>query len=218
MAWSCGSPSHVKGVDVSSAQGVYPASPQWWRTLNREYHIQFGIIKASEGIAYVNPYLQSAWNACTQVNGERATGLYHFLDWQYPGTQQAEHFWQVVQSLDHPPYNAHNSILVLDVEEPNGTSSTATPSVEIVNDFIQALSNRLAGFQENLVIYTNYDTWAKLLNNPTHWSSLALWLGAMDGESCCPPQEFGGWVNWSYMQYGLANLGGMYADLNQLNL
>ncbi len=151
-------------------------------------------------------------------HGESGTGLYHFLDWQYLGTEQADHFWNTVESLTNPTYNIKGSILVVDVEEPNGTSSTGTPSKTVVNDFINELSNKLGGFQVNLVIYTNKDTWVKLLGNPTNWSYIALWLSAMDGESYCPPHTFGGWVNWSYMQYGIATLDGVSTDLDELNV
>ncbi|MCY0909109.1 MAG: glycoside hydrolase family 25 protein [Sulfobacillus thermotolerans] len=218
MAWSCGSSSNIKGVDVSSAQGNQPTTTDWWQTIRSENGVQFGIIKATEGISYINPYVQASWSACNKVNGAGGTGLYHFLDWQYGGADQAKHFWSVVSSLTSPTYNIKDSILAVDIEEPNGTSSTGTPSMTVVNDFINELTNKLGGFQENLVIYTNEDTWVNLLGNPDTWSYLALWLGAMDGESYCPPYTFGGWVNWSYMQYGSADLDGVTTDLDQLGV
>ncbi|PSR23585.1 MAG: hypothetical protein C7B45_02095 [Sulfobacillus acidophilus] len=218
MTWSCGSPTHVKGIDVSSAQGLYPCSLTWWRRLRHQYHIQFGIVKASEGISYVNPYLKSSWLACTAANGTQHTGLYHFIDWQYSGTEQAEHFWQTIKPLFNPISRLVDIMLVIDVEEPNGLSSTTKPSRTVLNDFVHSLSKDLDGNQSNLTIYTNYNTWAVLLDNPKDWSTLKLWVAAMNGESGCPPAEFGGWTNWSYMQYGLSELGGVYTDLDQLRI
>ncbi len=145
MAWSCGKPSNVKGVDVSAAQGPYPSDPAWWRLLRHKHRVQCGIIKASEGISYVNPYLKSSWQACTAANGEHSTGLYHFLDWQYSGVRQAEHFWNSIKPLVHPVSGAGAVVLVIDVEEPNGISSTAPPSPVVVNDLIEALSTYLNG-------------------------------------------------------------------------
>ncbi len=219
MAWPYGNTSNTKGVDISSAQGTAPGTTNWWQTIRSQNGVHFGVIKATEGISYVNPYAQSAWTACNAVNGESGTGLYHFLDWQTsePGAEQADHFWSTMQSLTNPTYNIKGSILAVDIEEPNGSSSTGTPSITVVNDFINELSVKLGGFLGNLVIYTNKDTWVNLLGNPTNWSDIAMWLSAMDGESYCPPYTFGGWVNWSYMQYGIATLDGVSTDLDELN-
>ncbi len=78
------------------------------------------------------------------------------------------------------------------------------------------LTAKLGGVQDTLVIYTNRDTWVTLLGNPTNWRYIALWLSAMDGVSYCPPYEFGGWNNWSFMQYGTATLDGVSTDLDQV--
>ncbi len=217
MSWPCGSNSNSKAVDVSSAQGSAPTTVAWWQTLLDQYGVQLGFIKATEGITYKNPDVQGTWSACNSVNGVYGTALYHFLDWQYSGAQQADHFWSVVQSLANPPFSSTGTILAVDVEEPNGTSSTGTASITVVNEFMNELTDKLGGVQDTLVIYTNYDTWVNLLGNPTNWRYIALWLSAMDGVSYCPPYTFGDWNNWSFMQYGTATLDGVSTDLDQVS-
>lgn len=216
MAWSCGSTSNIKGVDVSADQGSQIGTQSYWNSLRTNNDIKLGSIKATEGTSYVNPYLVDAWTACNAVNGLSETYLYHFLDWQYSGITQANHFWSTVSALSNPTFQATKTVLVVDVEEPNGSSSTGTPSITVVDDFINRLLV-LGANEGNLVIYTNQDTWVNLLGNPSTWSLLALWLAAPNGISWCPDYTFGGWPNWSIMQYGQATLEGVVTDLDEVN-
>ncbi|PSR23994.1 MAG: hypothetical protein C7B43_19680 [Sulfobacillus benefaciens] len=79
MAWSCGNTSNVKGVDISSDQGTAPGTTNWWQTIRSQNGVQFGIIKATEGISYVNPYAQSAWTACNAVKKSHQLVVHRFM-------------------------------------------------------------------------------------------------------------------------------------------
>jgi GH25 family lysozyme M1 (1,4-beta-N-acetylmuramidase) len=204
-------------VDVSADQGSQIGTQSYWKSLRTNDNVTLAFIKATEGTSYADPYLSGAWSACNAVNGLDWTYLYHFLDWQYSGTTQANHFWSVISALTNPTFQGTKTVLAVDVEEPNGTSSTGTPSITVVNDFINRLLV-LGANEENLVIYTNQDTWVNELGNPSTWKLLALWLAAPNGISWCPGYTFGGWANWSFMQYGEATLEGYATDLDEANV
>lgn len=162
MAWSCGSSSNIKGVDVSADQGSQIGTESYWSSLKTDGY-RFGFIKATEGTSYKDPYLAGAWSGCNAVNGLDFTYLYHFLDWDTSGETQANHFWSVISGLKDPTFDGYKTVLTVDVEE---NLSTGTPSMTIVNDFINRLL-ALGANSANFVIYTNYDTWVNYLKNPT---------------------------------------------------
>lgn len=211
MAWSCGSTSNTKGIDVSSNNGSSIESESWWRTLRNDDGVQFGIIKATEGTTYTDPYVQSAWSACNAVNSTTGSALYHYLDWNVSGTDQANHFWNVVKALTNPTYSIDKSDLAVDIE---GASSSS--QFTVVEDFMTQMTSLLGGNMSDFLIYTNEITW-KNLGNPTKYSYIALWLAAMNGQTWCPNYTFGGWGDWSFMQYGTATLDGVLCDLDELN-
>ncbi|MDA8359605.1 MAG: glycoside hydrolase family 25 protein [Actinomycetota bacterium] len=212
MAWSCGSSSNIKGVDVSADQGSQIGTESYWSSLKQDGY-RFGFIKATEGTSYKDPYLAGAWSGCNAVNGLDLTYLYHFLDWDTSGETQANHFWSVISGLRDPTFDSYKTVLAVDVEE---NLSTGTPSMTIVNDFINRLL-ALGANSANFVIYTNYDTWVNYLKNPKTWDYLAVWLAAFNGIAWCPDYTFGGWPNWSYMQYGKETLLGAVTDVDEMN-
>jgi GH25 family lysozyme M1 (1,4-beta-N-acetylmuramidase) len=230
--WSPGSTSYSTGIDVSDNNGTQVQTTGYWNAIaNAGYHA-FAFIKATEGISYItfpdNPPgthasqgLGATWSAANQVLGSGNVWLYHFLDWQYSGTDQADHFYTVVASLLNPTINFNTTFFALDVEEPNGTSSTGSPNIAVVNDFIQELAFRMWGDRiknANFIIYTNKDTWATMLGNPSTYSNLPLWWTAFEGQAYQPTASdtFGGWPDWFIMQYGQQQLQGVPTDVNEL--
>lgn len=218
--WSCGQANPIKGVDVSSNNQSQIQTTAYWTTVQSMGYSGFAFIKATEGTTYVNPYLSGAWSAANQVLGSGNVYLYHFLDWQYSGKAQADNFYTNIKGLTNPGFSIGFTFLALDVEEPNGSSSTGTPSMTVVNDFMNELALNLYGdasVRTNLVMYTNQDTWVTLLGNPSTYSDTLLWLAPLAGQTYCPPYTFGGWVDWTWMQYSdSVVIGGAATDVNEL--
>ena len=214
MTWSCGNVNYTVGVDVSSNQESQIGTLAYWQSLKNQGY-GFGIIKATQGTSYTDPYLQSAWTYYNQVFPDAGPWLYHYINWNASGSSQAQHFYNVLKGLANPVVNWTTLQLMIDIEENLGTG---TPSMTIVDDFINELA-ALVGSTGNFWIYTNQDTWVDYLGNPTTWSGLALWLAAIpNGQTWCPTYTFGGWADWGIMQYGQATIEGVTTDLDELNL
>ncbi len=199
--WSCGSSGNRRGVDISSNNVAASQTASFWVNAKSEGYT-FVIIKATEGASYNNPDASAQYSAAESVLGIDAIGFYHFLDWQYSGALQAQNFHTAVSGMK--PAFAYNSGvgLWLDVEEPNGSSSTGAPSIVVINEFMNELASLYgAPVTEVAGIYTNQDTWANLLGNPTDYAGNRLWVASPNGATSCP-SGFGGWENWSLMQYG----------------
>jgi GH25 family lysozyme M1 (1,4-beta-N-acetylmuramidase) len=123
MAWSCGSSTHTKGVDVNgSDQGSQIGTESYWRSLRTDGYT-FAAIKATQGTTYVAEYLQAAWSACNAVNGLDSTYLYHFINWDTGGEAQANHFWATIRGLTNPTFDGPKTVLTADIEEGTGTPS-----------------------------------------------------------------------------------------------
>ena len=216
-AWTCGSLAFRSGVDISSNNTPETTQSTFWTNARNE-GVSFAVIKVSEGIGYANPALQGQYSAIIQALGEGSVGLYHFLDWQYPGDQQAQHFFETLSSLA-PAFTATTGLrLWLDVEEPNGASSTGSPSINVVAAFMSKLAQLFGvGPAQAAGIYTNRDTWVNLLGNPTSFSTHRLWAAEPNGATSCPA-PFGAWSDWTVLQYAtnvtIAGYGGF--DGNQL--
>ena len=78
----------VKGVDVSSWQHVTDQPIDWQAV--RDSGIAFALVKATQGVSYVNPWL------ARDLDGARVAGLlvgaYHFAEAGSPGDAQGAHF------------------------------------------------------------------------------------------------------------------------------
>jgi GH25 family lysozyme M1 (1,4-beta-N-acetylmuramidase) len=207
--------NYTVGVDVTSLyQGSQIGTLAYWQYL-KSHGYGFAILKATEGTSYTDPYLQAAWQYYNQEFPGAGPWLYHYLDWNSgTGASQAQHFYNTLKGLTNPVVTWATLQLIVDIEETGGSGS---PSMTVVNDFINELSS-LHGGTYNFWIYTNEDTWKTKLGNPSTWSHLGLYLAAMNGQTWCPSYTFGGWTNWGIMQYGQATVEGKTTDLDELNL
>jgi lysozyme len=103
----------IHGIDVSSYQGKID-----WRMVRSmkedDVRITFAIIKASEGIASVDPYFQRNWREAAKTG--IICGAYHYFRPQKSGTWQAKFFLQTVnfEPGDLPP--------IVDIEQLNGVT------------------------------------------------------------------------------------------------
>lgn len=103
----------IHGIDVSSYQGKID-----WKQVKAmkedDVQIRFAFIKATEGIASVDPYFQRNWREAPKAG--IVCGAYHFFLPKKSGLWQARFFLQTVkfEEGDLPP--------VIDVEQLNGVS------------------------------------------------------------------------------------------------
>lgn len=199
--WSCGSSGNRLGLDISSNNVSATATSSFW-TNAKSAGYTFVIIKATEGVSYVNPAAAGQYSAAESVLGIDSIGFYHFLDWQYSGAEQAQNFFKAVSGMSPAFTYSSGFNLWLDVEEPNGQSSTGAPTIIVVNEFMNELASLYgAPVSEVAGIYTNYDTWVNYLGNPTDYAGSRLWPASPNGVSSCP-SSFGGWPDWTLMQFG----------------
>jgi lysozyme len=104
---------NIHGIDVSYYQGKID-----WKMVKSmkedDVEVTFAIIKASEGIAYVDPYFQRNWREAAKAG--IVCGAYHFFRPQKSGEWQGKFFLQTVsfEAGDLPP--------VVDIEQLNGVS------------------------------------------------------------------------------------------------
>jgi len=106
---------NIHGIDVSYYQGKI----DWQKVREMKedgVQVSFAIIKATEGLASVDPYFQRNWREAAKVG--IVCGAYHFFRPSKSGKQQARLFLQTVEfeTGDLPP--------VVDIEHLNG----ATPA------------------------------------------------------------------------------------------
>lgn len=126
---------------------------------------------------------------------------------------QAQHFYNVISGLSFQ-YN-YGFGLYLDAEEPNGSSSTGTPSFSVVEDFVSEMSKLYnnAAIKDVIGIYTNQDTWANELGNPLTYGGTRLWVASPNGVGNTPV-SFGGWSDWTLMQYSSSETVGGYGGFS----
>lgn len=105
----------IHGIDVSYYQGKIDW-PKVRAMKEDGVQVSFAIIKATEGLASVDPYFQRNWREAAKVG--IVCGAYHFFRPSKSGKQQARLFLQTVhfEQGDLPP--------VVDIEHLNG----ATPA------------------------------------------------------------------------------------------
>ncbi|MGE5626666.1 MAG: GH25 family lysozyme [Solirubrobacterales bacterium] len=81
----------MKGIDISSSQG----NVNFDYVKNAGYEVVY--IKATEGLSYINPYLNSSYKGANAAGLK--IGFYHFLRANDP-IAEAQHFLQAVSNLE----------------------------------------------------------------------------------------------------------------------
>ncbi len=175
------------GVDVSSWQHPGDAGINWFSV--RGSGQQFAMVKATEGLYYVNPYF-------VQDSLEiRAAGLvrgtYHYADVTADPVAQAVFYSGVVLGqngpLDLPP--------VIDLEDARGQSAQHIIGwLHSWLDTVQSLTGRQP------MIYTGGYFWRTHMADTTEFSQYPLWIADYNGGNA-PGALPGGWQNWAFWQY-----------------
>lgn len=176
------------GPDVASWQHPGGAPINWGAV--RGAGNEFAIVKATEGLGYVNPfYLQDSI-------GIKASGMlrgtYHYADVSLPAAPQASLYAAVGLGNglpgDLPP--------VIDIEDSKGRSTAHL--VSWLREFV-ATTERLTG--QRPIIYTYPHFWRTAMGDTCEFSSYPLWIAEYkggDGPSLPLPGCWGQWAFWQH--------------------
>lgn len=150
----------VHGIDVSAYQGKIDW--QMVKSMSEDsVHISFAYIKATEGIAQVDPYFQRNWRECPKAG--IICGAYHFFRPQKSGAWQAKFFLQTVrvERGDLP--------MMVDVETLDGTSPAKMR--EELNSFLAYVKRKT---RVKPVIYSGLSFYNDYLRG--FYDTYPLWL------------------------------------------
>lgn len=176
-----------QGPDVSSWQHTNGTMINWFQV--RGAGQQFAMVKATEGLNYVNPYFVQ--DSLLMRAAGVARGTYHYADPSLPAAAQAAFYSAVVLGqngpLDLPP--------VIDFENAAGQSPAQLIAwLHQYLDTVQALTGRQP------IIYTYPTFWRNAMANTTQFSNYPLWIASYNGQNNPGPLP-GGWTNWTFWQY-----------------
>ncbi len=178
----------LAGSDVASHQHPGSLAINWARVKAAGHH--FAIVKATEGISYVNPHYREDSDSMREAGLIR--GTYHYALPQYSAVLQAQHYAAVLATnttdLDLPP--------VLDLEETGGLGPVALQAW--VRTFLATLDT-LTGRQT--IIYVSPGFWRYQMANTTEFSERPLWIADYNGSTEPTRPLPGGWRNWNIWQY-----------------
>jgi lysozyme len=164
----------MKGIDVSSYQG----------NINfvkvRASGVEIVYIKATEGIAYINP------NLITYYNNAKLTGIkvgfYHFLRTNNP-ISEAEYFLSALEGLTPECRYAIDIELALN------------QSVSTINSNVRKFADYLISKGKDVVIYTGDYFYRDILNSTV--KDLPLWVANYGTETIAST-----YVGWQYSGTG----------------
>ncbi|GAC1607843.1 MAG: hypothetical protein NVS3B26_02470 [Mycobacteriales bacterium] len=184
---------HAVGPDVSSHQHNGRLD---WRRVRRTRG--FAIIKATQGVGYVNPYFASDWAAAGRAKLPR--GAYDFADPAWPvstADDEARAFAAAVGPMNRPG----DLPPVLDLELSGGL--TAGQLVLWTQEWMRAVRG-LTGRTPMLYTYRNF--WPSQVGD-THAladDGIPLWIADYNGGRS--PGLIGGWRTWTMWQYTSAGV------------
>lgn len=197
----------LAGSDVASHQHPGSLAINWERVKAAGH--RFAIVKATEGISYVNPHYREDSDSMRRAGLIR--GTYHYGLPQYSAVLQAQHYAAVLATnttdLDLPP--------VLDLEETDGLGPIALQAW--VRTFLTTLDT-LTGRQT--MIYVSPGFWRYQMDNTKEFSERPLWIADYNGENSPTLPLPGGWNTWTFWQYtGSGSVDGVATpiDLNTFN-
>lgn len=173
------------GPDVSSWQHVDGRMINWSEVRTAGHN--FAMLKATEGVTYLNPYFVA--DSVLMRNAGIARGTYHYAHPNQSPEQQAALYAAVVLGqngpLDLPP--------VLDIEESDGLAPAAL--IDWTHRYlntVQALTGRTP------IVYTYPNFWKSAMANSTEFTRYPLWIADYRGNE--QPEVPGGWPAWTFWQ------------------
>jgi lysozyme len=177
----------IHGIDVSRYQNII-AWEQVQAMKVSSISLGFAYIKATEGIANVDPQFNRNWKRSKEAGIIR--GAYHFFIGSKDGKMQAENFIAKVdlETGDLPP--------VLDIEQLNGASAA-----ELKKEAIRFLAVVEENYKVKPVIYTNVDFYDRYLGSD--FDKYPLWVAHYYQPQ--QPRVNRGWVLWQHNDGGRVN-------------
>ncbi|WP_072690395.1 glycoside hydrolase family 25 protein [Rhodococcus marinonascens] len=177
----------VQGPDVASWQHPGGSAINWFAVRNSGH--DFAMVKATEGLDYINPYFVQDSLAMRVAGISR--GAYHYADPTLSPELQAAFFSTMVLGIngpgDMPP--------VLDLEVSNGLSPAAL--INWTHRYLNTVRT-LTGRQP--IIYTYPHFWQTAMANTNEFTDYPLWIADYNGQNAPGPLP-GGWNNWTFWQY-----------------
>lgn len=186
MATSTGTAAaDPSGPDVSSWQHVDGRFIDWFAVRGAGH--AFAMVKATEGVSYVNPYFVP--DSILMRAAGVARGTYHYARPNLPPEPQAALYAAVVLGqngpLDLPP--------VLDLENAGGLGPAGL--IDWTHRYlntVQALTGRVP------IIYTYPNFWKSAMANTNEFTRYPLWIADYRGNE--QPEVPGGWPTWTFWQ------------------
>ncbi|WP_228538842.1 glycoside hydrolase family 25 protein [Nocardia sp. XZ_19_385] len=174
-----------QGPDVSSWQHPNKMLIDWFAVRHAGY--EFAMVKATEGLHYMNPHFVPD-SVIMRMAGV-ARGTYHYARPQLPPEAQAVLYSTVVLGqngpLDLPP--------VLDLEDSGGLAPDQLIDwTQRYLNTVQAMTGRVP------IIYTYPNFWKTAMANTNQFTRYPLWIADYRGNS--EPEVPGGWPAWTFWQ------------------
>ncbi|GAB3212068.1 glycoside hydrolase family 25 protein [Nocardia tengchongensis] len=175
----------IEGPDVASWQHPGGGSINWFGVRAAGY--SFAMLKATEGLNYVNPYFVQD-SLAMRVAGV-ARGTYHFARPNLLPEAQAAFYSTLVLGqngpMDLPP--------VLDLEDSGGLPPAAL--IDWTHRYlntVRALTGRMP------IIYTYPRFWQTAMADSNEFTAYPLWIADYRGND--NPEVPGGWPHWTFWQ------------------
>ncbi|MEU2126392.1 glycoside hydrolase family 25 protein [Nocardia niwae] len=173
------------GPDVSSWQHTDGSLIDWF-AVKRSGH-NFAMVKATEGLNYINPYFVP--DSLLMRAAGMARGTYHYARPNLPPEPQATMYAAVVLGqngpLDLPP--------VLDLENTGGLGPAAL--IDWTHRYlntVEALTGRVP------ILYTYPNFWHTAMADTAEFAEYPLWIADYRGNA--QPEVPGGWSTWTFWQ------------------
>jgi len=176
---------YLLGIDVSHYQG----SINWIEV--EEANVHYVMVKATEGVTYVDPLFYRNWRHLNKVKIIR--GAYHFFNTADDPLNQAKHYYQTIGQLvnhDLPP--------IVDVEQLGSVSpDKLLDNLLVYLQAIEKLTKRIP------IIYTNQAFGQQYLHD-VRLNKYFLWIAEYEGllTELPVPWRTQGWHFWQYSQQG----------------
>lgn len=172
----------IYGIDASTFQRVID-----WGAVKQSGKVQFAFARATDGSTYVDDQFERNHD----VAKERGIpiGAYHFFRYGDDPVVQAKAFLEVTKG------RLGTLLPMIDVEE---QSFASTPILADAIHKISAFVQVIEGISKRkMLLYTNYDTWQRFMQNTDAFAGHPLWLAQTES-----PDDglFGGWSDWMLWQ------------------
>ncbi|MFR9750414.1 glycoside hydrolase family 25 protein [Nocardia sp. 004] len=180
-------PAHAapSGPDVSSWQHGGGSLINWFAVKSAGY--DFAMVKATEGLSYINPYYVPDSLMIRAAGLSR--GTYHYARPNLPPEPQAV-LYAAVALGQNGPYDLPP---VLDLEHTGGLGPAAL--IDWTRRYlstVQALTGRVP------IIYTYPSFWRTAMADTTEFANHPLWIADYRGNP--QPEVPGGWRTWTFWQ------------------